>query len=103
MATTPKTADGQTQRTCDGALDLPVDLAPHNPHHLWLANPVMIASGTFGYDGYGRGITPNMDLGKIGAVIPKTVTRLPTGGKPGTPVESRRHTARPLRMESAYS
>ena len=35
-------------------LDLSVDLAPGNPHHLRLANPVMIASGTFGYDGYGR-------------------------------------------------
>ncbi len=23
-----------------------------------LKNPIMIASGTFGYDGYGRGVTP---------------------------------------------
>jgi dihydroorotate dehydrogenase (NAD+) catalytic subunit len=59
-----------------------VDLAPNNPHHLKLANPVMIASGTFGYDGYGRGITPDMDLGRLGAVIPKTVTRLPREGNP---------------------
>jgi dihydroorotate dehydrogenase (NAD+) catalytic subunit len=42
----------------------------------------MIASGTFGYDGYGRGITPEMDLSRLGAVIPKTVTREPREGNP---------------------
>ena len=61
-------------------LDLSVDLAPKNPHHLRLANPVMIASGTFGYDGHGRGITDDMDLGQLGAVVPKTVPRLPREG-----------------------
>ena len=50
---------------------LSVDLAPHNEHHLIIRNPVMIASGTFGYDGYGRGMTSDMDLGRLGAVIPK--------------------------------
>ena len=63
-------------------LDLSVDLAPNNSHHLRLDNPVMIASGTFGYDGYGRGITDDMDLGLLGAVIPKTVTRQPREGNP---------------------
>ena len=63
-------------------LDLAVDLAPNNPHHLWLSNPVMIASGTFGYDGYGRGITEDMNLGDLGAVVPKTFTRLPREGNP---------------------
>ena len=63
-------------------LDLSVDLAPNNPNHLRLANPVMIASGTFGYDGYGRGITEDMDLGQLGAVVPKTFTRLPREGNP---------------------
>ena len=63
-------------------LDLSVDLAPSNPHHLRLANPVMIASGTFGYDGYGRGITEDMDLGELGAVVPKTFTHLPREGNP---------------------
>ena len=63
-------------------MGLSVDLAPRNPNHLWLTNPVMIASGTFGYDGYGRGITPDMDLSQLGAVIPKTVTRLPREGNP---------------------
>jgi len=63
-------------------LNLSVDLAPRNRHHLWLSNPVMIASGTFGYDGYGRGVTPDMDLASLGAVIPKTVTRHPREGNP---------------------
>ena len=61
-------------------LDLSVDLAPNNLHHLKLTNPVMIASGTFGYDGYGRGITDDMDLGELGAVVPKTFTRLAREG-----------------------
>ena len=42
----------------------------------------MIASGTFGYDGYGRGITDDMDLGQLGAVVPKTFTRQPREGNP---------------------
>lgn len=63
-------------------VNLCVDLAPRNPHHLRLSNPVMIASGTFGYDGYGRGVTPEMDLSRLGAVIPKTVTRVPREGNP---------------------
>lgn len=37
--------------TVDLQVDLSVDLAPKNRHHLRLANPVMIASGTLGYDG----------------------------------------------------
>ena len=63
-------------------MNLSVDLAPGNPHHLRLANPVMIASGTFGHDGYGGGIPPNMDLSRVGAVIPKTFTRLRRDGNP---------------------
>jgi dihydroorotate dehydrogenase (NAD+) catalytic subunit len=42
----------------------------------------MIASGTFGYDGYGRGLTAEMQLSRLGAVIPKTVTRYPREGNP---------------------
>lgn len=63
-------------------MDLSVDLAPRHPLHLKLANPVAIASGTFGYDGYGRGITPDMHLERLGAVIPKTVTRYAREGNP---------------------
>lgn len=64
------------------AASLAVDLAPAHPRRLALSNPVMIASGTFGYDGYGRGLTPAMDLRRLGAVIPKTVTRWPRAGNP---------------------
>ena len=63
-------------------MDLSVDLAPQHPLHLGMANPVIIASGTFGYDGYGRGITPDMRLERLGAVIPKTVTRYAREGNP---------------------
>lgn len=59
-----------------------MDLAPRNPNHLRITNPIIIASGTFGYDGYGRGLTPEMDLSRLGAVIPKTVTRWPREGNP---------------------
>ena len=61
---------------------LAVELAPSHPRGLPLRNPVMIASGTFGYDGYGRGLTPEMDLARLGAVVPKTFTRLPREGNP---------------------
>lgn len=63
-------------------VNLAVDLAPLNPHRLRLSNPIMIASGTFGYDGYGRGLTAEMQLSRLGAVIPKTVTRYPREGNP---------------------
>ena len=73
----------------EGQPRLAVELAPAHANGLSLRNPVMIASGTFGYDGYGRGITPEMDLSRLGAVIPKTFTRLPREGNPGTPLVSR--------------
>ena len=64
------------------ALNLSINLAPNNWTGLTLKNPIIIASGTFGYDGYGRGIPETMDLSQIGAVIPKTVTRHPREGNP---------------------
>ena len=83
---TDQSAPAQITHTSDmdrgGAEGLSVDLAPRNSHHLRLANPVMITSGTLGYDGYGRGITDGMDLGRLGAVTPKTVTREPREGNP---------------------
>ena len=65
--------------------DLTVDLGPDDPAGgggLRLANPVMIASGTFGYDGYGRGIPAEAPLGTLGAVLPKTLTRYARAGNP---------------------
>jgi len=40
-------------------------------------NPVMTASGTFGY---GQEMAPYMDLGALGAIVCKTVTRHPRAG-----------------------
>jgi dihydroorotate dehydrogenase (NAD+) catalytic subunit len=44
---------------------------------LRLPNPIMVASGTFGY---GREMTGFVDLGRLGAIVPKTITPLPRGG-----------------------
>ncbi len=63
-------------------MELTVNLAPGRPDGLKLSNPVMIASGTFGYDGYGRGLSPDAPLDSLGAVLPKTFTRRPREGNP---------------------
>ena len=63
-------------------MDLTVNLASGNTRGLTLSNPVMIASGTFGYDGYGRGIDADAPLASLGAVLPKTFTRQPRAGNP---------------------
>ncbi len=52
-----------------------------------LKNPVMTASGTFGY---GREYSPFVDLNRLGAIIVKGLSRVPTQGNPppriaGTP------------------
>ena len=46
---------------------------------LTLKNPVLTASGTFGY---GEELTHLADLSHIGAIIGKTVTRSPRAGNP---------------------
>src|SRR6516162_3663830 len=46
---------------------------------LRLANPILVASGTFGY---ARELAGIVDFGKLGGIIPKTVTRLPRQGNP---------------------
>ena len=63
-------------------MELSVDLAPRRKGGLVFANPVMIASGTFGYDGYGRGIASDAPLASLGAVLPKTFTRHARSGNP---------------------
>jgi dihydroorotate dehydrogenase (NAD+) catalytic subunit len=55
-------------------MDLTVTLG-----RLRLANPIMVASGTFGY---AREMAGAVDFSRLGAVIPKTVTRLPRAGNP---------------------
>lgn len=44
---------------------------------LTLANPILVASGTFGY---AREMERIVDLSKLGGILPKTVTRLPRPG-----------------------
>jgi dihydroorotate dehydrogenase (NAD+) catalytic subunit len=46
---------------------------------LRLANPIMVASGTFGY---AREMAGLVDLARLGAILPKTVTREARGGNP---------------------
>ena len=44
---------------------------------LQLANPVMVASGTFGY---AREMAGLVDLRRLGAILPKTITKQPRAG-----------------------
>jgi dihydroorotate dehydrogenase (NAD+) catalytic subunit len=46
---------------------------------LALANPIMVASGTFGY---AREMAGLVDLGRLGAILPKTITHSPRPGNP---------------------
>ncbi len=69
--------------TTEGAsrIDLSVSLG-----RLQLANPVLVASGTFGY---AREMERLVDLSRLGAIIPKTVTAEPRpGNKPWRTVET---------------
>ncbi len=56
------------------ATDLSVTLG-----RLRLANPVLVASGTFGYAREMEGL---IDFARLGGIIPKTVTRQPRAGNP---------------------
>jgi dihydroorotate dehydrogenase (NAD+) catalytic subunit len=46
---------------------------------LRLKNPILVASGTFGY---ARELAGALDFSRLGGIIPKTVTRLPRIGNP---------------------
>ena len=53
---------------------------------LTLKNPIMVASGTFGY---AKEMSPVFDLSRLGAIIPKTVTVTPReGNNPPRTVET---------------
>jgi len=60
-------------------LSLSTDIAPHNPRGLRLRNPVMTASGTFGY---GMEYAHLFDIQKLGAIICKGTTLNPREGNP---------------------
>jgi dihydroorotate dehydrogenase (NAD+) catalytic subunit len=59
--------------------DKPLDLSVSVGGGLVLANPVMTASGTFGY---GREYAPYVDLRRLGAVIVKGLSLKPRAGNP---------------------
>ena len=61
------------------SLDLSVQLAPLNSRGLLLANPVMTASGTFGY---GTEYAETTDIQRLGAIICKGTTLKPRSGNP---------------------
>src|SRR5262252_4057409 len=48
-------------------------------NRLRLPNPILVASGTFGYAEEMEGI---VDFARLGGIIPKTVTRQPRAGNP---------------------
>lgn len=53
---------------------------------LRLANPILVASGTFGY---AREMAGLVDLGRLGGILPKTITKAPrTGNRPPRTVET---------------
>lgn len=59
----------------DGPLS--VDLAPHNPRELRLTNPVIAASGCFGYGQEYAGV---IDVQRLGAFVSKGITPRPRSG-----------------------
>lgn len=60
-------------------MDLSVQLAPENERGLLLANPVMTASGTFGY---GTEPEHGFDVQRLGAIVCKGTTLRPREGNP---------------------
>ena len=59
--------------------DLRVDLAPHNARELILRNPILAASGTFGYGTEYSGL---LDVQALGAIVSKGVTYRRRRGAP---------------------
>ena len=59
-------------------MDLTVDIA-HGKRALTLANPVMVASGTFSY---GIEYAKVFDVNRLGAIVSKTTTLRPRAGSP---------------------
>ena len=60
-------------------MNLSIQLAPKNQHGLLLTNPVMTASGTFGY---GTEYNHIFDIQKLGAIVCKGTTLEPREGNP---------------------
>jgi dihydroorotate dehydrogenase (NAD+) catalytic subunit len=63
----------------DGVPDLSVDLAPNNPRELRLRNPIIAASGCFGYGEEYAGV---IDVQRLGAFVSKGITPRRRNGNP---------------------
>jgi dihydroorotate dehydrogenase (NAD+) catalytic subunit len=59
--------------------DITVDLAPGNARELWLRNPVIPASGCFGY---GQEFAGAIDVQRLGAFVSKGITPSQQSGNP---------------------
>lgn len=67
--------------SCRSEIDLSVQLG-----RLQLPNPILVASGTFGY---AREMAGLVDLTRLGGMVPKTITRAPrAGNRPWRTVET---------------
>lgn len=60
-------------------MNISVQLAPRNKRGLAISNPVMAASGTFGY---GTEYAELIDIPQLGAIVSKGVTAQPRNGNP---------------------
>ena len=69
----------EATRGTSARADLRVDLAPHNPRELILRNPIIAASGTFGY---GVEYAGTIDIQRLGAIMSKGVTYARRRGAP---------------------
>lgn len=65
-----KVTSAKTEKTVDLAVEL---------GRLSLKNPILVASGTFGY---AREMLPFVNLAELGGIVPKTVTAKPRAGNP---------------------
>jgi dihydroorotate dehydrogenase (NAD+) catalytic subunit len=62
--------------------ELTVQLTSNGPNGLVLRNPVMLAAGTFGRDGYGAGLPTGLNFQGLGAIVAKTTFLAPRAGNP---------------------
>jgi len=75
-------------------MNLSVQLAPKHQAGLLLANPVMTASGTFGY---GTEYSHLFDIQRLGAIVCKGTTLEPKEGNP-QPTKAGRNRFRPTQL-----
>ena len=77
----PSPASASNAASSDTAVDLRVELG-----RLKLANPILVASGTFGY---AREMAGFVDFARLGGIIPKTITKeLRKGNAPWRTIET---------------